>query len=69
MCGRYYWKIDKQKIDKQKIAERDPACLPIDLLPPYPAEDMNAFNARQNCRHIRNNSIDLLSIVRDTLTA
>jgi putative SOS response-associated peptidase YedK len=42
-------------------AESDPAHLPIDLLRPYPAEDMDAFKAHQDVGNVRNNSIDLLN--------
>jgi putative SOS response-associated peptidase YedK len=42
-------------------AESDPGRLPIDLLRPYPAEDMEAFKAHQDVGNVRNNSIDLLN--------
>jgi putative SOS response-associated peptidase YedK len=42
-------------------AESDPARLPIDLLRPYPTEDLEAYKAHHDVGNIRNNSIDLLN--------
>jgi putative SOS response-associated peptidase YedK len=41
--------------------EFDPAHLPIDLLRPYPAEDMKAFKAHQDVWNVGNKSADLLN--------
>jgi putative SOS response-associated peptidase YedK len=42
-------------------AQCDPAHLPIDLLRPYPADDMKAFKAHQDVGNAKNNSADLLN--------
>ena len=42
-------------------AECEPAQLPIDLLRPYPADDMKAFKAHQDVGNAKNNSADLLN--------
>lgn len=42
------------------IAPADPAHLPIDLLKPYPAEEMNAWKVGNAVGNVRNNSPDLV---------
>jgi putative SOS response-associated peptidase YedK len=42
-------------------AEDDPAHLPIDLLRPYPADEMEAHKAHQDIGNVRNNSVELLN--------
>jgi putative SOS response-associated peptidase YedK len=41
------------------LAPGDPAQLPIDLLRPYPAEDMKAWKVGNNVGYVRNNRPDL----------
>ena len=59
MCGRYYRKGDNY--DRWLDRDSDPDRPPLDLLRPFPADEMEAFEVSKDVGNVKNNSPELLN--------
>jgi putative SOS response-associated peptidase YedK len=46
----------------------EPSHLPVDLLKPYPAENMKAWKVKRDVGNVRNNRPELVEPIEDRLT-
>jgi putative SOS response-associated peptidase YedK len=69
MCGRYYRRSDKQTIPvilhpadfDRWLSREETHQPPVDLLRPFPADEMEAFAVSKDVGNVKNNSESLLN--------